>query len=67
MEQEKYLDTYTADNAAHFWTCGVKDCRIPYPHQVGMTQDHQWEHVFAKFYSEVEREDSVCPTRAHFG
>ena len=53
VDPEKYLTTYTADISNPFWICGVKDCRISFPHQVGFTEDHNWKHVFADaYYSE---------------
>jgi hypothetical protein len=54
MEPEKYLTTYEADNSDHYRTCGVKDCRIPFPHEVGLTDaqlgEREWKHVYADFY-----------------
>jgi hypothetical protein len=54
MEPEKYLTTYEANNADHHWACGVKGCRIPFPHEVGLTDaplgERKWKHVFADFY-----------------
>ena len=54
MEPGKYLGTYTANNSDSFWVCGVKDCRIPFPHEVGLTDapvdERNWKHVLADFY-----------------
>src|SRR6266404_2634103 len=54
MEPGKYLGTYTANNSDSFWVCGVKDCRIPFPHEVGLTNaqvgERDWKHVYADFY-----------------
>jgi hypothetical protein len=54
MEDEllKYRTTYTARFSPDpFWACAVKGCQLPYPHEVGMTEDRKWEHVWADFYS----------------
>ena len=47
---EKFLTTYTAEPSDPFWVCGVKGCRIPFPHEVGMTEDRTWKHLWADFY-----------------
>jgi hypothetical protein len=49
-EPKKYLSTYTADNATPFLACAVDGCRITFPHEVGITEDHKWKHVWADFY-----------------
>lgn len=48
---EEFLTTYAAKPSDAFWVCAVKGCRIPFPHEVGMTDDHRWKHVWADFYS----------------
>jgi hypothetical protein len=50
MKPEKYLGTYTANNSDSFWICGVKDCKINFPHEVGYTPDRAWKHVYADDY-----------------
>jgi hypothetical protein len=49
MEQN-FLTTYTADRSDPFWACAVKGCKIPFPHEVGITEVRKWEHVWADFY-----------------
>ncbi len=49
MEQN-FLTTYTVDHSDPFWACAVKGCQVPFPHQVGMTEDHTWKHVWVDFY-----------------
>lgn len=52
MEKEylEYRSTYMADNANPFWACAVAGCKIPFPHEVGITKDREWKHVWADFY-----------------
>jgi hypothetical protein len=61
MEKEllKYRTTYTARITPDpFWARAVKGCQLPYPHEVGMTQDREWRHVWAGFYS-TQLEESI--------
>ena len=53
MEEEllKYRTTFTAQPNDPFWTCAVKGCQIAYPHEVGITKDREWKHVWADFYT----------------
>jgi hypothetical protein len=56
MEEEllKYRTVFTARISPDpFWACTVKGCQIPYPHEVGMTEDRKWKHVWADFYTHV--------------
>jgi hypothetical protein len=52
MEEElrKYITTYTADSSEPFWACAVKGCSLKYRHEVGITKDREWTHVWADFY-----------------
>ena len=47
---QRFLTTYTADHFDPFWACAVKGCQVPFPHEVGMTEEHKWKHVWADFY-----------------
>jgi hypothetical protein len=48
----KYRMSYTANILPDpFWACALKGCQLPYPHEVGMTEDLKWEHAWADFYS----------------
>ncbi len=50
MEQE-YLATYTAKISSDpFWGCAIKGCQIPFPHEVGLTRNKGWEHIYADEY-----------------
>lgn len=50
--KQNFLTTYTADPLNPFWTCAVKGCQIPFPHEVGMTEDHKWKHMWADAWAE---------------
>ena len=61
MEGElvKYRTTYTARITPDpFWACAVKGCQLQYQHEVGMTEDRNWEHVWAGFYSRQPEEST---------
>jgi len=50
MEQE-YLTTYTAKiNSDPFWGCAIKGCPISFPHDVGLTKEREWKHIYADDY-----------------
>jgi hypothetical protein len=54
MEEEilKSRGTYTAGISPDpFWACPVEGSQISHPHEVGMTEDRVWKHVWADFYS----------------
>lgn len=49
MDQQ-FLTTYVAEPDYPFWACAVEGCKVPFPHEVGITKDHEWKHVHADFY-----------------
>ena len=67
MEPEKYLTIYEADNSNPFWVCGVKDCRINFAHDVGLTNapvgERKWKHVYADFYYSEPAAPNSKPAR----
>lgn len=52
MEEEllKYRTTFTANPSDWFWAYPVKQYDLSYPHELGLTHDRKWKHVWADLY-----------------